>query len=48
MKEVIRKCGKEEVIEMMPSFCYYYNEALYCQSFLVRSEVNNGTPFVCV
>ena len=40
MREIVASSSKQEVLEMMSSICYYYNEFLYCQSFQVRLEVN--------
>ena len=37
---IVASSSKQEVLEMMSSICYYYNEFLYCQSFQVRLEVN--------
>ena len=40
MEEILSHCSVNEVVEIMPSFCFYYNELLFCQSFQVRLEVN--------
>ena len=40
MEEILSQCSVNDIIEIMPSFCFYYNELLYCQSFQVRLKVN--------
>lgn len=40
---IVASSPKQDVLEMMSSICYYYNELLYCQSFQVRLEVNRRT-----
>ena len=42
MGELIRTCDKQDVSMMIPSFCYYYDELLYCQSSQVRLEANKS------
>ena len=40
MKAVFSESTFEDAVEMMPSFCFYYEEILFCQSFQVRLEIN--------
>lgn len=42
MGDLIALSSKEEVSEMIPSFCFYYKEILYCQNIAIRIEANNG------
>lgn len=43
MEPVFTSATKQDVSEMMPSLCFYYNEMLYCQSFQVRYEISKRT-----
>ena len=42
MGELIRTCDNQDVSMMISSFCYYYDELLYCQSSQVRLEANKS------
>ena len=46
MKDVFSESTFGDATEMMPAFCFYYEEILYCQSFQVRLEVNYRISFL--
>ena len=46
MGDLIALSSKEDVSEMIPSFCFYYKEILYCQNISISIEANNGIYYI--
>ena len=45
MGDLILLCSKLDVSEMMPSFCFYYKELVYCHNNQLRIEANKGINY---